>query len=189
MAHGLSYYLRKAWKKPNMEELRKRMIEWRASNAIARVEHPLRLDRAHALGYKAKNGVFVVRVRILRGGHKRPRPTKGRRSKRITIRRTLKLNYKEIAEQKAARKYTNCEVVNSYWIGKDGEHYFFEVILADRNSPEVKADKELKNIISQRGRVFHGLTSAGTRARGLHNSIFKVPKARPSLRANNRKGN
>jgi large subunit ribosomal protein L15e len=189
MAHGLAYYLRQAWKKPDAETLRKRMIEWRASNAIVRVENPLRLDKAHALGYKAKKGIFTARVRVLRGGHQRSRPAKGRRSKRITIRKNLKMNYKEIAEQKAARKYTNCEVVNSYWIGKDGKNYFFEVILADRNSPEVLADKELKNIISQRGRAFHGLTSSGIRARGLRNSVFKVPKVRPSLRANNRKGN
>jgi large subunit ribosomal protein L15e len=189
MVKGITYYLRQAWKKPDKETLRSRMIEWRASNVITRVDSPLRLDRAHALGYKAKNGVFIVRVRINRGGHRKTRPAKGRRSKRMTPRLTLKMNYKEIAEQKAARKFTNCEVVNSYWIGKDGTHYFFEVILADRNSPEVIADKSLSNIVSQRGRAFRALTSSGTRARGLRNSCVKVPKVRPSLRAHNRTGN
>jgi len=189
MAHGLAYYLRQAWKKPEAETLRQRMVEWRHSDTIVRVEHPLRLDRAHALGFKAKKGVFVVRVRILRGGHKRSRPTKGRRSKRLTIRRTLKLNYKSIAEQKAARKYVNCEVINSYWIGKDGEHYFFEVILADKHSPDVLADKELAFVSKGNGRAFRGLTSSGIKSRGLLNSVFKVPKVRPSLRANARTGN
>lgn len=189
MAHGLAYYLRQAWKKPDKETLRNRMIEWRASNVITRVDSPLRLDRAHALGYKAKNGVFVVRVRINRGGHRKTRPNKGRRSKRMTPRVTLKLNYKTIAERKAARKFANCEVVNSYWIGKDGIHYFFEVILADRDSPEVKADKELSHIISQRGRTFRSLTSSATKSRGLRNSSDRSPKVRPSLRAHNRKGN
>jgi len=189
MAHGLAYYLRQAWKKPDPETLRKRMTEWRASEVITRVENPLRLDRAHALGYKAKKGIFIVRVRVNRGGHKKTRPAKGRRSKRMTPRMTLKLNYKTIAERKAARKFANCEVVNSYWIGKDGVHYFFEVILADRDSPEVLADKELSNLVQQRNRALRGLTSSATKSRGLRNSTEKAPKVRPSLRANHRKGN
>lgn len=191
MTKGLTYYLRQAWKKPDRETLRKRMIEWRKSNTIERVEKPLRLDRARSLGYKAKKGVIVVRVRVKRGGHKKPRPRKGRRSKRMTIRKSLKMNYREIAEQRAARKYKNTEVLNSYWIGKDGMHYFFEVILVDKNAPEIKNDKQLRFIIkpANRGRAFRGLTSAGQKARGLRNSVFKVPKVRPSLRAHGRRGN
>lgn len=188
---GVAKYLREAWKKPDEKTLRERMIQWRKEGSIVRVENPLRLDRAHALGYKAKQGVFVVRVRVLRGGHKRPRPEKGRRSKRMHTRLNLKMNYREIAEQRAARKYKNCEVINSYWVGKDGEHYYYEVILADRNSPHVKNDKELSFITKPAniGRAFRGLTSAGKKARGLRNSPVKVPKVRPSLRANDRKGN
>ena len=68
---GITKYLRQAWKKPDKETLRKRMIEWRKGNTIIKVEKPLRLDRARTLGYKAKKGVVVVRVRILRGGRKK----------------------------------------------------------------------------------------------------------------------
>jgi len=189
MVKGLAYYLRQAWKKPDMKVLRQRMIEWRASETCVRVERPLRLDKAHALGYKAKKGIIVVRVRLKRGGHFRPRPAKGRKSKRITIRKTLKMNYKEIAEQRVAKKYPNMEVLNSYVLAKDGMFYFFEVILVDRNSPDIKSDKELGFIAGERGRAFRGLTSAGHKARGLRNSNFKVPKVRPSLRANFRRGN
>lgn len=187
---ALYKYLQQAWKKPNKETLRQRMVEWRASQAVVKVDRPLRLDKAHMLGYKAKKGIIVVRVRILRGGRTKRKPRKGRRSKRQSIRKMLKMNYREVAEQRVGRVYTNMEVVNSYWIGKDGRHYFYEVILADRNSPEVLADKELSNLVkSPRGKVFRGITSAGTKARGLHHSAFKVPKVRPSLRAHNRKGN
>lgn len=187
---ALMKYLREAWKKPDVEVLRKRMIDWRATEAVVRVENPLRLDRAHALGYKAKRGVFVVRVRLVRGGHVRIRPKKARRSKRMHTIKNLKMNYREIAEARAARKYPNCEVVNSYWVGRDGMHYFFEVILADRSSPSVKADKELSYVTvpANKARVYRGLTSAGQKARGLRNSPFKVPKVRPSLRANKRTG-
>ena len=68
------------------------MIEWRKSDAIVKVEKPLRLDRARALGYKAKKGFVVVRVRLIRGGHKRTRPNKGRQIKKLTIRKNLDLN-------------------------------------------------------------------------------------------------
>jgi large subunit ribosomal protein L15e len=190
MVKGLAYYLRQAWKKPDAETQRMRMVEWRQGEAIVKVEKPLRLDRAHSLGYKAKKGVVVVRIRLVRGGHIRTRPNKGRRSKRMSIRKNLKMNYKEIAEQRVARKYPNMEVVNSYWIGKDGRHYFFEVILADRSSPEILADKELSRLVlSPKARAFRGITSSGAKARGLRNSVFKAPKVRPSLRANDRRGN
>ncbi len=165
---GLTKYLRQAWKKPDKETLRKRMINWRAGESIVKVEKPLRLDKAHSLGYKSKKGIIVVRVRVIRGGHKRTRPKKGRRSKRMSIRKKLKMNYREIAEQRAARKYTNMEVLNSYWIGKDGTHFFYEVILVDRSQPEIKSDKELSFITkSPRGRAFKGITSSAHKARGL----------------------
>lgn len=188
---GLAKYLREAWKNPDTETLRKRMIEWRASKSIVRVENPLRLDRAHSLGYKAKKGVFVVRVRVLRGGHKRTRPNKGRMGRNLHTILNLKMNYQQICEQRAARKYPNCEVLNSYWIGKDGMNYFYEVILVDRSAPEIKSDKQLKFITkpANKKRIFRGITSAAAKARGLRNSPFKVPKVRPSLRANGRRGN
>ncbi len=188
---ALMKYLREAWKKPDKETLRERMIEWRKDGLITPVEKPLRLDRARALGYKAKKGVIVVRVKLIREGHKRPRPNKGRRSKRLHIRLNLSMNYKEIAEQRVARKYPNCEIVGSYWIGKDGMHYFYEVILADRSAPTIKTDKELGYLSkpANKKRAFRGKTSSGRKARGLRNSPVKAPKVRPSLRANKRRGN
>ncbi|MAH49516.1 50S ribosomal protein L15e [Candidatus Pacearchaeota archaeon] len=188
---AVAKYLRNSWKKPDKETLRKRMIGWRKCNAIVKVEKPLRLDRARSLGYKAKKGVVVVRIRLVRGGHKRTRPKKGRRTKRLHIRKNLKMNYKEIAEQRVGRKYRNMEVLNSYNIGKDGMHYFYEVILVDRDKAEIKKDKQLSFVTkgAVRGRAVRGLTSAGLAARGLRNSRIKAPKVRPSLRANRRRGN
>jgi len=187
---GLVKYLREAWKKPDKVTLRQRMIDWRKGESIVRVEKPLRLDRARSLGYKAKKGVIVVRVRIARGGHKRTRPYKARRTKRLHIRKNLRMNYKEIAETRVARKYDNMEVLNSYQIGKDGLHYFYEVILVDRSSPEIKSDKQLGPFVkAPKARSLRSLTSAGKKARGLRNSAVKAPKVRPSLRANRRQGN
>jgi|TARA_B100002003_G_scaffold11185_1_gene9641 large subunit ribosomal protein L15e len=187
---GITKYLREAWKKPDVKVLRARMIEWRKGNSIVRVKKPLRLDRARALGYKAKKGVAVVRIRLKRGGHKRSRPNKARRTKRLHIRKNLRLNYKEIAEQRVAKRYVNMEVLNSYMIGKDGIHYFYEVILVDRAAPEIKSDKQLGPLIrAPKGRSLRALTSTSRKARGLRNSPVKAPKVRPSLRANRRRGN
>jgi len=166
---GLYKFVRQAWKKPDIKVLRERMIDWRKSDAIVRVEKPLRIDRARSLGYKAKKGFSIARVRLRRGGHKRTRPHKGRQTKKLTIRKNLTLNYKAIAEQRAARKFRNLEVLNSYNIGKDGMFYFFEVILVDVNRPEIKKDKKMKWITSSKNknRALRGLTSTNKKSRGL----------------------
>ena len=169
MAHGAYYYIKQAWKKPDAKTLRERMVEWRRGAVFVKLDKPLRLDRARELGYKDKKGFVVVRVRVKRGGHKRPRPNKGRRSKRLHTRKNLSMNYKEIAEQRASRKYKNLEVLNSYQIGKDGIYYFYEAILVNPEAPEIKNDRTMKWVSSpkNRGRAFRGLTSAGKKARGL----------------------
>ncbi len=189
MARGMYHYIREAWKKPDKKILRQRMIEWRKSGVFTKVDKPLRLDRARALGYKDKKGFVIIRVRLKRGGHKRPRPNKGRRSKRLHTRKTLKMNYKWIAEQRAGKKYTNLEVLNSYLIGKDGIHYFYEVICVDSSKPEIKNDKTLNWLAkpSNKKRVFRGLTSAGKKSRGLRKKSHEL-KVRPSIRARGRKG-
>jgi large subunit ribosomal protein L15e len=188
MAKGMYHYLRKAWKKPDAKTLRERMIEWRKSGVFTKVDKPLRIDRARTLGYKDKKGFVIIRVRIRRGGHKRPRPNKGRRSKRLHTRKTLKMNYKWIAEQRADRKYKNLEVLNSYVIGRDGVYYFYEVIMIDPSKPEIKKDKTLQWISKpgNKKRSMRGLTSAGKKSRGLRK---KGPsKTRPSVRAGKRRG-
>ena len=189
MTKGLYHQLRETWKKPDMKRLREQMIEWRKTNAITKVNKPLRLDRARTLGYKAKKGFIIARVRLKRGGHKKPRPNKGRRGKRMTTRKTLKMSYKWIAEQRAARKYQNLEILNSYLIGKDGIHYFYEVIMVDPSKPEIKNDKTINWICKpgNKKRAMRGLTSAAKKSRGLR-SKHPTSKVRPSVRAGKRRG-
>jgi len=184
MAHGMYYYLRQAWKKPDIETLRNRMIEWRKDNAVKKLDRPTRLDRAHSLGYKAKKGFVVVRVRIQRGGHKRPKPVKGRKTRKQTPKMVLKMSYQWIAEQRAQKKFPNLEVLNSYKIAKDGINYFFEVILVDYSRPEIKNDRTINWIIKKTNqhRVYRGLTSAGKKSRGLR-SKNPMNKNRPSVNA------
>jgi len=180
MAHGMYHYMKEAWKKPDKETLRKRMVEWRHSSVFTKLDKPLRLDKARALGYQDKKGVVVIRVRVIRGGHKRSRPNKGRRSKRMHTRKNLKMNYKWIAEQRTQRKYKNLEVLNSYQIGKDGINYFYEVILVDPSRKEIQNDKKLSWVADNKKRAFRGLTSAAIKSRGLRHHSKK--KKRPNIR-------
>ncbi len=191
MVKGLSHYLRQAWKKPDKEEMHSRLIEWRKGNSLEKVDKPLRLDRARALGYKAKKGFVIIRVKIKRGGRKRERAgVKGRKTRKQTNRKILKMNYKWVAEVRVARKYKNLEVLNSYWIGKDGKHYFYEVIVVDPSRPEIKSDRTMDWILNNKKRAERGLTSTAKTSRGLKRKKGRSPKrkVRPSLRAWNRKG-
>lgn len=190
MAEGMYHYIKEAWKKPGRELLHEKLIKWRAGNSIERVEKPLRLDRARALGYKDKKGFVVVRVRLIRGGRRRTRVgVKGRKSRKQSIRKTLKMNYRWVAEIRAAKKYTNLEVLNSYWVGKDGKYYFYEIIMIDPSRPEIKNDDVLKWIANKKNqnRAERGLTSAARKSRGLRSKSPEL-KVRPSLRAWHRRG-
>lgn len=186
---GVFKYLQQVFKKPRIGVTRERLLQIRREPATLRISRPTKLHRARALGYKAKQGMLVVRQRVDRGGHFRTRPVKGRRSRNQGKRINLRKNYQLIAEERAGKKYTNCEVLNSYYLTKDGKHYWFEVILVDRASPDTKADKRIAWVASpkQRGRANRGLTSAGRKMRGLRKKGKGAEKARPSRRANSRR--
>ena len=186
---GMYYYLSKAWKKPNPVRIRELMVEWRKGQRITKLNKPTRIDRARRLGYKAKKGFVVARVIILRGGRKRHVPNKKRMSQNQGVRKVLKMNYKWVAEQRAQKKFLNLEVLNSYYLAKDGKYYFFEVILVDPTKPEIKNDKTINWICNRKNkkRVLRGLTSSAKKSRGLRNKSPEL-KVRPSQRANSRRG-
>lgn len=184
------HHLEQAWKNKSADARKEQMIAWRKSESAVVVEKPLRLDRARRLGYKAKKGFVVVRIRVKRGGRKRPQQgIKGRKSRKQHIRKILKMSYQWVAEIRAARKFKNLEVLSSYSLGKDGKNYFYEVIMIDPQRPEIQKDKAYSWIAKpgNQGRAERGLTSSGRRSRGLHNRSRNL-KVRPSLRSWNRRG-
>ena len=185
-------YIAEEWAKPEksfVEELmRQRLIEWRKQHTVTRVEKPLRLDRARKLGYKAKQGFIIVRVSVRRGNLRKLRPRSGRRPKRMGVKqfkpaKSLRL----IAEERAGRKYPNTEVLNSYWVGEDGRHKWFEVILVDPSHPVIKSDKTINWITEKQHtrRAHRSLTSAGKNVRGLHHRGRGSEKTRPSRKFGN----
>jgi large subunit ribosomal protein L15e len=191
---GLYKYIRDAWSgdRSSIKEIQsQRLIAWRKEPVTIRIDHPTRLDRARSLGFKAKPGFILVRQRIDRGGRMRPTIRKGRRSAHKRQKMVLSMNYQQIAEVRAVKSFTNCEVLNSYEVGKDGTHYWYEIIMVDKMHPAILADKNIAWIANPANtrRAFRGLTSSAKRARGLNNKGKGSEKIRPSLRANSRRGN
>lgn len=187
---GLYKHLRELWKSPkkNLGSLwKEHLIEWRKDPVTLRIDRPTRLDRARSIGYRAKQGFVIVRQRIMRGGKKRPHDRRGRRSKHSRLSLVMDKNYQQISEERAAKKYKNCEVLGSYYLAKDGKYIWHEIILVDRTHPEILSDKRINWISLERGRAFKGLTSSGRRARGLLNKGKGAEKLRPSKSANRKR--
>lgn len=182
---GVYKYLVQAWRSPTAlhESLKQKMVSWRSEPVTLRIEHATRLDRARALGYRAKQGIFLVRQRVKKGSHQRPDWSGGRHSHNMGVRMNLHKNYQQISEERANKAFVNCEVLNSYYVGEDGKSYWYEVIMVDRAHPSVLADKRTA-ISKQRGRAYRGVTSAGRRTRGLNRKGMGAEKVRPSRRAN-----
>ena len=92
----------------------------------------------------------------------------GRRAKRKGINQiTVGKSLQRMAEERTAKRYPNLEVLNSYWVGADGQNWI--------------CDDTHKN------RVYRGKTSAGQKGRGMRHTGKGAEKARPSVRANQRR--
>ena len=142
------------------ETYRRRITGWRNEPVMFRVEKPSNLTRARRLGYKAKQGIVIIRTRIDKGRRKRRTPMGGRKPRHAYLFVQPQLSHQAIAEQRVNRVYKNMEVMNSYWVGEDGEYKFFEVILGDPT-------KVNSTSLNRKLKSFRGLTSAGRKSRGL----------------------
>ncbi len=144
---GMYKYIAKTWQdlwKNNPIELRNKAIEWRRENTITRIDRPSRLDKARMLGYKAKQGFIVVRIKVGRGGMRKQRPRAGRRPKHLgVVKIKQSISMKEVAERRVKERYPNLDVLGSYYLYEDSMHYWYEVLLVDRNHPAVYNDKEM----------------------------------------------
>ncbi len=136
------------------------MINIRKETAIHRVDKPSRPKKARMLGYKAKTGFIVARVRVKKGGTKKHQVHAGRKPSKSSVKGfSSKKSLRLIAEERANRKFPNLEVLNSYYVAADGKNEWYEVILKK---------------MSIRGRVYRGLTAAGKRMRGLLHKGKKI---------------
>jgi large subunit ribosomal protein L15e len=131
--------------KSNSDVLKSKAVVWRTEEVVHKINRPSRLDRARRLGYKAKQGITVVRVRVGRGGMRKQRPVSGRRPKHLGVVHIKQgTNMRMVAERRVSEKYPNLEVLGSYYLHKDGRYLWYEVIMADPNHPAIFKDKEMR---------------------------------------------
>ncbi|WP_177971661.1 50S ribosomal protein L15e [Candidatus Methanarcanum hacksteinii] len=187
-------YIADAWKNPSesyLKELNKeRRIAWRREENFVRIDKPTRLDKARNVGYKAKQGYVLVRGRVRKGSFGKRKIKAGRRAKRKGILQiTVGKSMQRIAEERAQKRFPNLEVLNSYWVGADGQYEWYEIILVDPAHPVIQADPKINWICynTQKGRVYRGKTSAGQKGRGMRVKGKGAEKVRPSIRANGRR--
>jgi large subunit ribosomal protein L15e len=152
---------------------------------IHKCNRPSRPDKARKLGYKRTQGYVIYRIRVRRGGRKKPV------SKGIVYGKPVNAginqlkptrSHRAIAEERVGRRARNLRVLNSYWVAQDGAYKFYEVILVDPNHKAVRRDPRINWIASQKHkrREARGLTSVGKRHRGLRVRGHRDNNNRPS---------
>jgi large subunit ribosomal protein L15e len=152
--------------------LRIRVWQYRQLSAIHRASRPTRPDKARRLGYKAKQGFVIYRIRVRRGGRKRPAP-KGQvygKPKSVGINQLKnQRSHQAIAEERVGRKCRGLRVMNSYWVGEDSSYKFFEVICVDPFHNAIRHDPDVQWLCKpvMKHREMRGLTSASRKSRGL----------------------
>jgi len=173
---GVYKYQQELWRKKQSDVmrflLRVRCWQYRQLAAVHRASRPTRPDKARRLGYKAKQGWVIYRVRIRRGGRKKPVP-KGQvygKPKSVGINQLKnQRSLQAVAEERVGRKCRALRVLNSYWVGQDSTYKFFEVICVDPNHRAIRRDPEIQWIVNpvHKHREMRGLTSSNRKSRGL----------------------
>jgi len=173
---GAYKYLEELWKKKQCDVmrylLRIRAWEYRQQTKIKRVTQPTRTDKAHKLGFKAKEGYAVFRAAVRRGGRKRPNGkgiVYGKPKHQGINQLKFVRNLQSVAEERVGRKANNLRVLNSYWINQDATYKYYEVLTVDPWHPAIRADPKINWLCRSvhKGRDRRGLTSAGRKSRGL----------------------
>lgn len=177
---SLNNYLREIRKKKQSDVARYlstvRNYEFRLNTSVHRAERPTYPERAHLLGYRAKQGMCILRARIKRGGRKRIAKngnTCGKPSNAGIYQIKPAKNLQSMAEVKAGKKAGNLRVLNSYWVGQDGVYKYYEVIMVDPNHNAIRNDPKSNWICdsTMKHRECRGLTSASKKSRGLGKGI------------------
>lgn len=173
---GAYKYLEEIWRKKQSDALRfllrVRAWEYRQGKKVQKVARPTRTDKAHKLGYKAKQGYVIFRVAVRRGGRKRPNSKGivfGKPKNQGINQLKYTRNLRSVAEERAGRFAMNMRVLNSYWVNQDATYKYFEVILVDPSHVSIRNDPRINWIVNpvHKHRERRGLTSAGKKHRGL----------------------
>jgi len=172
---GAYKYLEELWKKKQSDvlkfTLRVRCWEYRQLPAVHRATRPTRPDKARRLGYKAKQGYVIYRVRIRRGGRKRTVSkgiVYGKPATQGVNQLKFERSLRSKAEERVGRRCGNLRVLNSYWVNQDASYKYYEVILVDPAHKTIRNDPRINWICKSvmKHRELRGLTSTGKHSRG-----------------------
>ncbi|CAK5280537.1 unnamed protein product [Mycena citricolor] len=167
---GAYKYIGELYKKKQSDVLRfllrVRCWEYRQLNVIHRASRPSRPDKARRLGYKAKQGYVVYRIRVRRGNRKKPVPkgaTYGKPVRQGVNHLKYQRGLRSTAEERVGRRCGNLRVLNSYWVNQDGVYKYYEVILVDPQHKAIRKDARINWIANpvHKHRESRGLTSIG----------------------------
>jgi large subunit ribosomal protein L15e len=173
---GAYKYLEELYKKKQSDVvrflLRVRCWEYRQLNVIHRASRPSRPDKARRLGYKAKQGFVIYRVRVRRGNRKRMAKkgaTYGKPVNQGVSQLKFQRSLRSVAEERVGVRCPNLRVLNSYWVNQDATYKFFEVILVDPSHKAIRRDPRMNWIANpvHKHRELRGLTSIGKKNRGI----------------------
>jgi len=195
---GAYKYVEELWKKKQSDVvrflLRVRCWEYRHLPGIYRLNKPSRPDKARRMGFKAKQGYVIYRVRVRRGGRKRPVPkgqVYGKPVNQGITQLKAKRNLRNVAEERVGRKVGNLRVLNSYWVNQDSTYKYFEVVMIDPMHNAIRKDPRINWIVNpvHKHRELRGLTASGRKYRGMQTRGHAANKLRPSVRATWKKNN
>jgi len=173
---GAFKYVEELYKKKQSDVLRfilrVRCWELRQLSVVHRASHSSRPDKARRMGYKAKQGYVIYRIRIRRGGRKRPvvkGQTYGKPAGHGVNQLKNARNHQAIAENRVGKICGNLRVLNSYWINQDSSYKYYEVILVDPSHNAIRRDPRINWICRavHKHREARGLTSAGKKSRSI----------------------
>ncbi|KAF7495739.1 60S ribosomal protein L15 [Sarcoptes scabiei] len=177
---GAYKYMQEIWRHKQSDVmrflLRVRTWQYRQMNVIVRCPRPTRPEKARRLGYKAKQGFLIYRVRVRRGGRKRQVPkgaTYGKPKNHGVNELKPKRNLQAIAEERVGRRVAHAlRVLGSYWVGQDSTFKFYEIICVDPFHKAIRRDAKINWICNavHKHRELRGLTSSGKKYRGLRGS-------------------
>uniref|UniRef100_A0A2I3H4X6 Ribosomal protein L15 n=1 Tax=Nomascus leucogenys TaxID=61853 RepID=A0A2I3H4X6_NOMLE len=170
---GAYKYIQELWRKRQSDVmcflLRVRCWQYRQLSALHRAPRLTWPDKARRLGYKAKQGYVIYRIRVHRGGRKCPVP-KGATYGKPVHHGVNQLKF-SVAEERAGLHCGALRVLNSYGVGEYSTYNFFEVILIDPFHKAIRRNPDTQWITKtvHKHREMRGLTSAGRKSRGLGN--------------------
>jgi len=189
---GAYKYLEELWKKKQSDVLRFllriRCWELRHLPVVHRATHPTRPDKARRLGYKAKQGFVIYRVRVRRGNRKRPNPkgiVYGKPANQGITHLKWYRSHQSKAEERVGKRCGNLRVLSSYWINQDARYKYYEVVLVDPAHTTIRNDPRINWIVRPvfKHRELRGLTSTGRKNRGLVGKGPTRALVRPSKHA------